>query len=106
MPVYALDLISQRHQHADSRTNRLSQDMKRNACSPRVFDMDRLILHKPYRPNRPVKDGEDWGGSRVAPAGDACLVATRKLGPNYGPSTSIAIKQHKSNTFRERHVIL
>ena len=45
MPVYTLDLISQRHQHADSRANRLSQDMKWNACSLRVFDMDHLILH-------------------------------------------------------------
>ena len=45
MPVYTLDLISQRHQHADSRANRLSQDMKWNTCGLRVFDMDHLILH-------------------------------------------------------------
>jgi hypothetical protein len=45
MPVYTLDLISQRHQHADSRANRLSQDMKWNAYSLRIFDMDHLILH-------------------------------------------------------------
>lgn len=62
MLVYTLDLISQRHQHADLRANRLSQDMKRNTYSLRVFDMDHLILHKSYRPNRPVKDGEDRGG--------------------------------------------
>ena len=36
MPVYTLDLISQRHQHADSRANRLSQGMKWNTCGLRV----------------------------------------------------------------------